>query len=313
MEGLIHRFVPLWGKWNVDGFLGAGSFGKVWRVSSPGEPGFAAVKEVVIPFSAGDLFTAAAEGLDVPGAKVYFRALLDETLKEVELMRALAFCKTVVHIKDYQVVELERTGEFGWVIFILMEYLVPFRKRLLEQSISASETARLGVDISYALDACAEKGIVHRDIKPDNLFYCPASGGYKLGDFGIAHYLARPTEGKGRAGTLTHMPPEVYQGAPFTLQADLYALGMILYRLLNHNRVPLLPPFPVPFTPAERDRALVQRLKGAEIPAPDTAKDPQAGFVAQLGEIAQKSIAANPNMRFVSAAELRKEILKICS
>lgn len=327
MQEIIHRFEPLWGTWTVDKLLGAGSFGKVWQVSSTDETGthYAAVKEVVIPFVNGDLSTAASEGLDIPGAKKYFEALLTETLKEVELMQELAVCRTVVHIDDYQVRELDREGEFGWVILIRMERLVPFKTRLLEQGITVSEVARLGIDISHALTACEEHGIVHRDIKPDNLFYCPEDGSFRLGDFGIAHYLARPTEGKGRAGTLTHMPPEVYQGAPFTTGADLYALGMILYRLLNDNRVPRLPPFPEPFTPVERDRALVQRLKGAEVEEPSIVRyaaaegAPHFGLgarfdesgrtaAAALGKIAQKAISADPSARFASALELRQAI-----
>jgi serine/threonine-protein kinase len=323
MEDVIYRFAPLWGKWNVDCFLGSGSFGKVWKVSALDEILPAAVKEVQIPFSTGDLSTAASEGLDISGAKVYFRALLDETLKEVELMQELASCETVVHLYDYQVKELNREGEFGWVILIRMEHLVPFRVRFSE-GLPVSEAARLGIDISYALEACGEKGIVHRDIKPDNLFYSPESGRYKLGDFGIAHYLARPTEGKGRAGTLTHMPPEVYQGAMHTQDADLYALGMILYRLLNHNRIPLLPPYPEPFTPVERDRALVRRLRGEEPNAPNVmgcadGERPTYKFgiyydenthsdATALGRIAWKAISARPEERYPSAKEFRKAI-----
>lgn len=323
MEDIINRFVPLWGKWNVDSFLGSGSFGKVWKVSAPDEAQPAAVKEVQIPFSAADLSTAASEGLDVPGAKVYFRALLDETLKEVELMRDLAACETVVKIYDHQVMELDREGEFGWVILIRMEHLIPFRDRF-SQGISVLEAAKLGIDISYALEACEEKGIVHRDIKPDNLFYSSESGRYKLGDFGIAHYLARPTEGKGRAGTLTHMPPEVYQGAAYTPGADLYALGMILYRLMNNNRSPLLPPFPVPYTPVERDRAQVRRLRGEEPTAPSMMscekedrpapefgvrlEDSTRSCAAALGRIAWKAISARPEDRYRSAGELRRAI-----
>jgi len=298
MEELIRRFAPLWGEWEVEEPLGAGSFGTVWRVRRASDNRRAAVKEVVVPFSSGDLDTACLEGLTVEGAKHYFRALMEETKKEVELMRDLARCPEIVRFEDHQIIPLEGEGEFGWAILIRMELLVPFRRRLLETRLEVKDVVRLGIDLSRALEACLSHGIVHRDIKPDNLFYAPETGGYKLGDFGVAHYLERPTEGKGRAGTLTHMPPEVYQGTPFGTGADLYALGMILYRLLNNNRVPFLPPFPEPFTPMERDRALVRRLKGAEVPPPDTA-------ALALGKIAQKAIAANPEERFASPAELR--------
>lgn len=328
MEELIHRFEPLWGEWTVEEPLGAGSFGTVWKVRRATDGRRAAVKQVVVPFVKGDLRTAYAEGLTVEGAKHYFRTLMEETKKEVDLMRDLAQCKEVVRFEDHQVIPLDREGEFGWAILIRMELLVPFKTRLLGTGLDVRDVARLGIDLSRALEACRAHGIVHRDIKPDNLFYAPETGDYKLGDFGVAHYLERPTEGKGRAGTLTHMPPEVYQGAPFGTGADLYALGMILYRLLNDNRVPFLPPFPEPFTPVERDRALVRRLRGADIPPPSIVDyaahmetletglgarfDEHTRAVAMaLGEIAQKAIAAKPEERFASPSELREAIAAV--
>ena len=328
MEQLIGRFEPLWGEWSVEGPLGAGSFGTVWKIRRSRDGRCAAAKAVVVPFVNGDLRTAYSEGLTVEGAKVYFRSLMQETKKEVDLMQALSGCAEVVRFEDCQVIPLDRQGDFGWVILIRMELLTPFKSKLLNGGMTVWDVARLGIDISRALEACRALGIVHRDIKPDNLFYCPQTGGYKLGDFGVAHYLERPTEGKGKAGTLTHMPPEVYQGAPFTTGADLYALGMILYRLLNDNRVPLLPPFPQPFTPAQRDRALVQRLRGAAIGPPSIvgyaarphtleaglgARFDEAGrsLAAALGKAAQKAIAANPAQRFASPGELRQAIERI--
>jgi len=330
MEDIIRRFEPLWDVWQVDKFLGQGSFGRVWQVKTVrgGTTAYAAVKEVRIPFSTGDLYTARAEGLDPDGAKAYFEALMKETQREVDLMRDLACCENVVQLYDCQTVPLDEPGEFGWVILLRMERLVPFKSILCERNLTVQEIARLGIDIARALEACEAHGIIHRDIKPDNLFYQPENGRYKLGDFGIAHYLERPTEGKGRAGTLTHMPPEVYQGAPFTPAADLYALGMVLYRLLNDNRIPLLPPYPTPFTPKERDRATVQRLRGAVVGEPAIvryaacAQARGAGIGAQfdaesrgladaLGRIACRALAVDPRDRFPSAAALREAIEQI--
>ena len=61
------------------------------------------------------------------------------------------------------------------------------------------DVAKLGIDICRALEVCEEYGIVHKDIKPDNIFYSPETNTYKLGDFGISHFIKQPTEGKGKA------------------------------------------------------------------------------------------------------------------
>lgn len=323
MEGLIHRFAPLWGQWMPVDVLGQGSFGTVWLVRrQDGAEG--AVKEVVIPFHQDTLRSARREGLTAEGARVYFRRLLAETEAEIELMQALSGCRTVVRFRKSQVQALTGEGEFGWVIHILMDRLVPFSVRAAED-FTVQDAAQMARDIAVALEACQAAGIVHRDIKPDNLFYEPRSGRYQLGDFGIAHYLERPTEGKGRAGTLTHMPPEVYQGEPYTCGADLYALGMILYRLLNDNRIPLLPPFPDAFGPRKRDRATVQRLRGAAINDPAMLtyaaaegslyhgysaafREEERSLALALGRIAARAIAAKPEERFSSAEAFRAAV-----
>lgn len=314
MQSYIHRFEPLWGVWHVGQLLGEGSYGKVWEAECSAQDGvhLAAIKEIVVPSSPGNLIAARAEGLDVEGAKLYFQKVMEDTLDEIHLMRKLSDCEHIVHFDEFEIHKLDREGEFGWVLLIRMERLEPLKKRLLEGNIDILGTIRLGIHLCHALEACAEKGIVHRDIKPDNLFYCPKTDTYKLGDFGIAHELARPTEGKGRAGTLSHMSPEVYAGAPFTASADLYALGMILYRLLNDNRIPLLPYYPAPFTPKERNRALVERLQGREPGLPRMAVQ-ESGHSSKetavlLGGIAQKAIFSCPEMRFPSAGALRAEL-----
>ena len=327
MEGMerdcpLRRYEPLWGTWYVDGLLGRGSFGSVWQLRRETEGGteYAALKEVLIAPSGGRM-----EGLDAAGEAVYFRAVLEETLAEAERMAGLAPCGAVVEFQACQAVELDGPGERGWRVLIRMERLVPVRELLETGGFPLREAARLAADIARALEACQEQGIVHRDIKPDNLFYAPASGRYKLGDFGLARHLARPTEGKGRAGTLSHMSPEVYQGAPFTPACDQYALGMVLYRLLNDNRIPLLPPYPEPFTPDQRDRALVRRLRGEEIGPPSVVRyaaapgEPETGLgavfeagerelAAALGRIAQRAVAARPRERYPSARAFREAV-----
>lgn len=321
--GVLRLYEPFWGEWYLDGFLGEGSYGKVWRIRS-GER-YAALKQVTISVTDKHLAGARAEGLDEKNVPVYFRALLDDTLREVDLMRALSGCSTVVRFDASQVFERQEKGMPAWDLLIRMEYLEPVRDRIISPGLTVRQAARLTVDLAGALEACSRLGIVHRDIKPDNLFWSPSDGHFKLGDFGIAHYLARPTQGKGRAGTLTHMPPEVYQGGPFTAASDLYALGMVLYRLLNDNRIPFLPNYPEPFTPDERDRALVRRLRGEPVPPPHILEyvkmpgTPCCGLGAQfrdedrkladaLGTIAARAIAACPEERYGDASALRQAV-----
>lgn len=319
MEDIIYEFEPLWNEWKVQEELGEGSFGKVWSISKQDDNGKthkAAVKMMTIPPSEEALDVARVEGLDREGAKKYYKEVLNETLVEVELMQDMLECPNIVRFEEYQVVELKKS--FGWAILIRMEELVTLKDVIINNEMSIYDVAKLGIDISKALEFCMKKGIVHRDIKPENIFYSKDTNTYKLGDFGISHYIDRPTAGKGKAGTLSHMSPEVYNGRTFEQKDDLYALGIILYRLLNNNRIPLLPYYPGEFGVKQRDKALIDRLKGEKIPLPSIClnsytfedvgikiKKEEIPLAIRLGKIAQKAIAASPNERFESAKKLR--------
>jgi serine/threonine-protein kinase len=334
MPHYIKQFEPLWGKWKVEDKVGAGSYGSVWKVSrSDGENvEYAAIKEIIVPASKEILYESKLQGLNPEMAKLYFRQILDDTLLEVQLMRKLSKYPNIVHFEKYQIRDVPFTDDFGWVVLIWMEFLQPVRDIFLNQRITIRDVAKIGIDICCALEACEENQILHRDIKPDNIFYDPKTNQYKLGDFGIAREQGRATADKGRPGTLSHMPPEVYQGERFSYGSDLYALGMILYRLLNYFRLPFLPPYPQPFTPHQRDQALLQRLNGAEPELPQMGKrnaeflgaskkeDDDIGIYVDvahreqaiaLGEIVRKSISAKPNNRFQNARQLRIAIEEV--
>lgn len=115
------------------------------------------------------------------------------------------------------------------------------------------------------------------------------------------------------------MAPEVYRGRPFGYESDLYAVGMILYKLLNENRVPFLPDYPEKYSPVMRNQAIRRRLEGENVPMPRSVRTqrPPHTFVTlkledateleigRIAEIATKAIAADPKERYASASELK--------
>ena len=344
MENFSGSLFPLWGEWFPAGDLGQGSVGEVLRIRRdlPAGPEYAALKQITISADTGNFRYARAQGMDAACIRYFFRSVLDETMQEIGMMRQLSGCPNIVRLEDSLIRDLSCTAQFspssftpseallpagfpeadGWLVLIRMELLTPFIDRMADQPMAPSEICRFGIHLCQALEACEQAGIVHRDVKPENIFWQERSDTYKLGDFGFAHYLQRPTEEKGRAGTLTHMSPEIYAGAPADHAGDLYALGIILYRLLNDNRIPFLPPYPAPFTPRERDHALLRRLRGETPPLPsaaDCARDPsctqtrlgvpfpetQRPLLAGLARIARKAVNADPAARFRSAGEMK--------
>lgn len=78
-----------------------------------------------------------------------------------------------------------------------MELLTPLLDYLNNNSISEREVLKIGIDICRALEVCNQKKIIHRDVKPENIFIS-STGDFKLGDFGIARTLEK-TSGKDRS------------------------------------------------------------------------------------------------------------------
>ena len=323
MQSYYKHFDPIWPGYDTGDYIGSGSYGDVWELRDLKDPARSdeVVKEVRIPpASSGGLEEARLQGLDYEGAKIFFEEMKQRALDEVAIMQMLSDCQSIVHISDCAVRELDKSdGEVGWVIFIRMERLIPFKEKLISEGITVPELINLGIDLCRALEACEEKGILHRDIKPENLFYARETGLFKLGDFGVSCFLSRPTQEKGLPGTLTYMSPQIFQGQPSKTADDLYALGMVIYKLLNDNRVPFLPPYPEPFTPAQRDEALRIRLRGARVPMP-SALIPSAvrltlridkessALLTRLADLAVKAVDPDPNERFSSAAAFRTEL-----
>ncbi|MBQ6583121.1 MAG: protein kinase, partial [Mogibacterium sp.] len=150
---------------------------------------------------------------------------------------------------------------------------------------------------------CEQRRIVHRDIKPENIFYSPKQDVFKVGDFGIARKIESASTGTARRGTFVYMAPEVYQGMRYDQTADIYSLGIVLYRLLNNNRTPFLPPYPQQIRYTDREAALEKRMRGDPIPMPCNA----AGL---LGGIVLKACAFQPEARYQRAVDLRGALFR---
>ena len=102
-------------------------------------------------------------------------------------------------------------------------------------------------------------------------------------------------------GTYHYMAPEVFRSGRYDATVDLYALGIVLYRMLNHNRAPFLPDYPQQITQQDREDALAKRLSGERMAPPCQAPEP-------LAQIILKACAYQSKNRYASASQMRKEL-----
>ena len=230
--------INTWPGWECMRELGKGSFGRVYEIQRNvfGNIEKAAIKVISIPQDQSEIAELRADGYDQASIIKKYNNYLADIVKEYSLMAKLKGNSYIVDCDDLQYTPHE--NGIGWDIVIKMELLTPLIDAL-QNPISDEQVIHIGKDICNALIVCKKQNIIHRDIKPQNIFISP-NGDYKLGDFGIAKVAESTTAGT-KTGTYKYMAPEVYNNRPYGTSADLYSLGMVLYWLLNERRAPFLP------------------------------------------------------------------------
>ena len=295
------KYEPVFGKWYITRQLGAGSYGKVFEIERTdaldGTVYRGALKAITIPSSPEELQSVLDEdGLDRQGASSYFRETVVALNREIALMNKVKGHSNIVSYEDHDVIE--HTDGIGWDILIRMELLTPISQYFKQfDTIPRQAVLRLGIDLCRALEVCEKYSIIHRDIKPANIFISD-TGDFKLGDFGVARTASASTGASTFAGTVNYMAPEVFRREKYTASVDTYSLGLVMYQLLNANRMPFYPPYPQPLTALAKERAHDRRLAGEPLPDPVNASGP-------LADILRKACAPVPADRFASPTEMR--------
>ena len=287
-------------KWIIKRKLGEGSFGTVYEIQREdfGEVYKAALKVITVPQSDAEFQGALDEGMTRTQAEEYFYSVVEDIVREFAIMAKLKGTANVVSYEDHAVIR-HKDG-VGWDILIRMELLNPLLPYAYRHPMSRRDIICLGIDICKALELCQKYNVIHRDIKPENIFVSD-NGDYKLGDFGIARTIERTMSGLSKKGTYNYMAPEVYRGREYGFSVDIYSLGIVLYRLLNQNRIPFLPQPPEPITFHQREEALARRMGGEMLPKPFYAE-------GRLAEIVQKACAYEPKERYSSPIQMRQEL-----
>ena len=301
---LEEELKTFWPNWHVVERLGGGAYGDVFRIrtDSYGVSVESALK--VIQFS-------------YETETVSLLSVGQEDLRnEILIMEDLRGAPNIVTIEDFYV---KRDGS-ACSLFMRMELLTSFQELMLKHEedsriFTPYEVIKIGRDICTALMYCEKKGIIHRDIKPANLFM-DSYGNYKVGDFGASKrmetvHVAMTMTG---IGTISYMAPEVFRGHSYNNTVDIYALGLVLYQILNKARIPFLPAAG-PYDARDIDSANYRRLHGEPLP-PLTGiwtEDGQGTAGAFLDAVIRKACAPNPGDRFQTAEEFRDALGEACA
>lgn len=297
----MYDIKSVWKDWEIVRFIGEGSFGKVYEIARNkfGIEEHSALKVITIPTSSAEVQSFRNEGMDDESVTSYYRGLVDDFVQEIGIMAKLKGKSGIVSYEDYEVIP--HTDNVGWDILIRMELLTPFTDFIRDHRFNDNDVVKIGLDLCDALIVCHNNGIMHRDIKFDNIFISDET--YKLGDFGVARTIEKTASGLSKKGTYTYMAPEVYKGEPYGIDADIYSLGMVMYKLLNYNREPFMPLPPESITYNDKSQALAKRMNGEPMTAPANARE-------ELSKIILKACAYLPEDRYNSAQQLKNDLLQ---
>ena len=298
-----------WNDWEIIELLGAGQSGVVYKVQKKGSIKgiYSAIKIITIsrdkhPYQ-GSL--TSTEEIDN-----YYRTLVDGFMMEIETLATLRGNSHIVSIEDYA---LEGTASplCKWNIYIRMEYLQKLMNYVHsekggEGKWGETDAIQLGIDLCMALEACLKKKILHRDIKPDNIFVS-SLGEYKLGDFSEAKRYESDMMTMEAHGTPKYIAPEVNDKASYGHQADIYSLGLVLYERMNNDMVPFLNELMGPrslYNEGMSAEAFNKRMSGEPLPKPCNASD---GF----SEVILKACAFKASDRYKNATEFREALERL--
>ncbi|MBE5922968.1 MAG: PASTA domain-containing protein [Lachnospiraceae bacterium] len=301
-EEIQTQLDSVWKGWVVDDLIGEGSYGFVYRIHREefGHIYESALKVITIPQSVSEYKAVLNEGMDEESAAAYFYSVVEQIVDELTLMSRLKGNTNIVSYEDHAIVPIE--GKFGWNIYIRMELLMPLLDYFIDNTMSIRKVIQMGIDICSSLEVCQKYNIIHRDVKPENIFVTKL-GNFKLGDFGIAKQMEKTTGNMSRRGTTNYMAPEVYKGESYGSTVDIYSLGLVLYRFLNNNRLPFLPTTNQ-LSHTDKEEAIIKRMSGTAVPTPCNAR-------GRLGEIVVKACSYNSKDRYDSAADMKQALSSI--
>ncbi len=211
---------------------------------------------------------------------------------EARAAAALA-APNIVDVYDY--------GNDAGTVFIAMQYIdgEDLKSYIRERGrLQPAEAARIAADVCSALAAAHERGLIHRDVKPQNILI-DRRGQVRLSDFGIAKALTGAAQGLTQAGmtygTAAYLSPEQATGAAVGPYSDIYALGLVLFEMLCGHE------------PFQADNAAAVAYKQVYEPLP-SLDECAPGTPLRLSAIVTRATQKTADLRYAQAADMAADL-----
>jgi serine/threonine protein kinase len=221
--------------------------------------------------------------------------------------------KTISSLNHPNICTLHDVGNQDGIEYLVMEYLEgeTLEERLEREKLDTAEALKIGIQIAAGLEAAHRKGLVHRDLKPGNIFL--TREGAKLLDFGLAKLHAEavtgvedqtrttPVTGAGAiVGTLQYMSPEQLEAKEADVRSDIFAFGATLYEMVSGHRA---------FAGDSKASLIGSIMKDT----PRSLSEMLPASPPALDRLIKKCLEKDPDRRWQTAGDLRDELEWIAS
>jgi serine/threonine-protein kinase len=208
---------------------------------------------------------------------------------------------SIEHPNVIRTLDLDQTPDGS--IYVVMELLqgISLAERLREGPVPPAQAVFIFVRMCRALDAAHRLGVIHRDLKPGNVFLC-FDGSVKVLDFGMSKFAQAEslTQEGYTLGTPEYMSPEQCIGAPLDPRSDLYALGVLMYEALTGD-IPI----------QSRNRRDLLELHQRAVPVPMRERKPELKISEELDRIVLSCLAKRAGQRPTNARELENRLTQL--
>ncbi|HUG62718.1 MAG TPA: protein kinase, partial [Methylomirabilota bacterium] len=253
----------------------------------------------------------AAEDLTL-GRRVALKVLSPDLVSgPAERDRFAREARAIAALNHPGIVQVYSFEDASGTSFLTMELVEgrPLTERVVPQGLPAGELLDVGIQIAEAVAAAHEKGVIHRDLKPQNVLVTKDKQ-IKVLDFGLAKLRipestlqddlpTQPLTGEGRiVGTVAYMSPEQAEGRPVDERSDIFSLGVMLYELATGQR------------PFQGDTTL-SVLSALMKDTPRSAVDVNPALPAPIARVLKTCLQKDPERRYQSVKDLRNELRTI--
>lgn len=288
---MLRKHEPLFSGWRVTAFLGSGVSGCVYKMKREdlGQEFTAALKVIALTRQL-DEHTRSMDSL---------QQSIGQDAREIIHLYNLGTHQNLVGLYNHEIFHAYEKDTITALVCVLMEYLPQTLGETIKKGpLPWRDALQMLIGCLRGLEHVHNKGIIHRDIKPVNIFVSE-DGHPKIGDFGVARKLAEHAQAETRVGTPLYIAPEVlrdpYSKRGYTHLVDVYSIALVGYELITGY-------LPFHETCQGNKSCMVQkRLAGEPIFMPK-------GLPPGLTQALLGGLAVRPNQRYRSAADFREAL-----